>query len=135
MSGEIISGDRRVPIETVMARAARAAAGLAALGVRRGDTVALYLRNDIAFFEASYAAGLLGAYATPVNWHYVEDEARYLFADSAARAVVIHADLLEAVREALPPGVARVVVATPPEVVEAYAIPDARCAVPTGESD
>ena len=85
-----------------MERAARAASGLASLGVGRGDTVAVYLRNDFPFFEASFAAGLLGAYPTPVNWHYTEDEARYLFENSGARAIVIHADLLGPVRAAIP---------------------------------
>ena len=27
------------------------------------------LRNDFAFFKASYAAQRLGAYSVPVNWH------------------------------------------------------------------
>lgn len=74
--GEVISGGRRISTEALLERSARAAAGLASLGVGRQDTVAVYLRNDIAFFEASYAAGLIGAYPTPVNWHYTEDEAR-----------------------------------------------------------
>ena len=83
--GEIISGERRIDSQALAERAARAASGLASLGVGRGDTVAVYLRNDLPFFEASYAAGLLGAYPTPVNWHYTEDEARYLFENSGAR--------------------------------------------------
>ena len=120
--GEIISGERRLDTAALMERAARAAAGLASLGVGRGDMVALYLRNDLPFFEASFAAGLLGAYPTPVNWHYTEDEARYLFENSGARAIVIHADLLEPVRSAFPDGVPVLVVETPPEVAEAYGI-------------
>ena len=94
--GEIVSGARRLPTGELLERAA-GGRGLASLGVGKGDTVALYLRNDFAFFEASFAAGLLGAYPTPVNWHYTEDEARYLFENSGAKAIVIHADLLEPV--------------------------------------
>src|ERR1700676_468012 len=108
--GEIVSGDRRLSTEALAARAARAASGLASLGVGRGDTVAVYLRNDLPFFEASYAAGLVGAYPTPVNWHYTEDEARYLFENSGAKAVVIHADLIEPIRAAFPPGLPVLVV-------------------------
>ena len=91
---EIVSGARRLPAGKLFARAWRAASGLASLGVGKGDTVALYLRNDFPFIEASLAAGRLGAYATPVNWHYTEDEARYLFENSGAKVIVIHADLL-----------------------------------------
>ena len=133
--GRIISGARAVATEDLMARAARAASGLTALGVRRGDTVALYLRNDLPFFEASYAAGLIGAYPTPVNWHYTADEAAYLFENSGARAIVIHADLIEPIRVALPPGVPVLAVATPPEVAEAYSVPAGRRANPVGLTD
>jgi long-chain acyl-CoA synthetase len=120
--GDLISGGRRLSLEALAERAARAASGLASLGISRGDLVALYLRNDFPFFEASQAAGLLGAYPTPVNWHYTPDEAAYLFENSGAKAIVIHADLVEPIREALPPGVPVLVVPTPPEIAEAYGI-------------
>src|SRR5579862_3804846 len=133
--GEIVSGERRVSLEDLQARAARAASGLKSLGVKRGDAVALFLRNDLAFFEASYAAGLIGAYPTPVNWHYTPDEAAYLFENSGARAIVIHADLIEPIRAALPAGVPALVVATPPEVGDAYSVPTERRPVPAGMTD
>jgi len=120
--GEIISGERRLSIEALQDRAARAATGLAGLGVGPGDLIALYLRNDLAFFEASGAAGLLGAYPTPVNWHYAPAEAKYLFENSGARAIVIHADLVAGVAEVLPKDVPVLVVATPPEIAQAYGI-------------
>ncbi|WP_309645440.1 acyl-CoA synthetase [Phenylobacterium sp.] len=120
--GEIISGERRLSIEALQERSARAATGLAGLGVGPGDLIALYLRNDLAFFEASGAAGLLGAYPTPVNWHYAPAEAKYLFENSGARAIVIHADLVDGVRDVLPKGVPVLVVATPPEIAQAYGI-------------
>jgi long-chain acyl-CoA synthetase len=133
--GEIISGERRRSTAQINERAARAASGLASLGVGAGDTVALYLRNDFPFFEASFAAGMLGAYPTPVNWHYTQDEARYLFENSGARAIVIHADLIGPVRAAFPPGVPVLVVETPPEVAEAYGIDPASRRIPHGMTD
>ena len=120
--GELISGARRLGLDAMGERAARAAAGLASLGIGPGDLVALYLRNDFPFFEASAAAGLLGAYPTPVNWHYTPDEAAYLFENSGAKAIVIHADLIAPIRQALPPGVPVLVVPTPPEIAQAYGI-------------
>ena len=133
--GEVISGERRLETGALMERAARAASGLASVGVGRGDTVAVYLRNDLPFFEASFAAGLVGAYPTPVNWHYTEDEARYLFENSGARAIVIHADLLGPVRGAIPPGVPVLVVETPPEIAAAYGVAPERGAIPAGMTD
>jgi long-chain acyl-CoA synthetase len=131
--GEIISGERRLSTAALNERAARAASGLASLGVKAGDLVAIYLRNDLPFLEATFAAGLLGAYPTPVNWHYSPTEAAYLFENSGARAIVIHADLIEGIHSALPEGVPVLVVATPPEIATAYGIEAAP--VPAGMID
>ena len=74
MSGAMIrSGARAEEIAAIGLRAARAASGFKSLGIGAGDVVAVYLRNDFPFFEASAAAGLVGAYSTPVNWHNSPD--------------------------------------------------------------
>ena len=120
--GTIRSGAREITTAALLENAARAAAGFRKLGIGRGDTVALYLRNDFAFLEASIAAGQVGAYPVPVNWHYTEDEARYLFENSGAKAIVIHSDLLEPIRAAVPAGVPLLVEPTPSEIRTAYGI-------------
>jgi len=125
----IRSGERTISTAALSENAARAASGFESIGIGRGDTVALYLRNDFAFLEAGIAAGMVGAYPVPVNWHYTEDEARYLFENSGAKAIVIHADLVEPIVEAIPAGVAVLVVATPPEIVNAYGITAGRARV------
>src|SRR5262245_30718347 len=38
------------------------------------DGIALLLRNDIPFSEASCAAQTFGACALPINWHFKADE-------------------------------------------------------------
>ena len=53
--GWIKSGDRTLSGPGFNARALRAAGALESLGVRKGDGVALYLRNELACFEASLA--------------------------------------------------------------------------------
>ena len=118
-----------------MRRARQVAGGFAGLGVAEGDAVALMLRNDIAGFEATLGAAMLGAYAVPVNWHYRGDEARYVFEDCGAKAIVIHADLLAWIGAQTPPAATVLVVPTPPEVAGAYALDAAACAVPSGATD
>jgi long-chain acyl-CoA synthetase len=120
LSRGVICGARRVSLEALEARARRMAAALAALGVGQGDCVAILMRNDIAFMEASYAAQALGAYAVPINWHFKAEEIGYILADSGARVLVGHADLLAPVAESLPAGTATIAVSTPPEVAAAY---------------
>lgn len=132
MTHFIQSGERRGALEQVLAEAARAASGLASIGVGEGDTVALLLRNDIALFEATAAAGLIGAYPVPVNWHWKGEEAGYVIKDCDARVLIAHADLLPNVAGHLPDGLAILVVPTPPEVAAAYGLDDARCAIPDG---
>jgi hypothetical protein len=45
------------------------------------------LRNDFAFFEASICAGLVDAYAVPINWHSTASEAAYVLRDCDAKCV------------------------------------------------
>jgi long-chain acyl-CoA synthetase len=92
MTAGATSGDRFRSWPEILANAARAAGGLRALGVAEDDSVALMLRNDFATFEVNMAAGQLGAYAVPINWHFTPEEAGYILADSRAKVFVIHAD-------------------------------------------
>lgn len=128
----ITSGNRFVDTLDLQQRAAQAASGFKKLGVAEGDCIALILRNDFAFFEASLAAALLGAYVVPVNWHFKAGEMGYILRDSESKAVVVHADLLYEARDAIPPKTAVLVVPTPPEIAESYALDAAACSVPSG---
>jgi long-chain acyl-CoA synthetase len=136
MPGQIVrSGERVVPAEQLMVDGARVAAGFDSLGIGAGDGVAIYLRNDLAFYEAALGASLVGAYPVAVNWHYTGDEARYVFEDSAAKAIVIHADLLRRIEDAIPDGAVVLAVRTPPEILEAYGIDPELGEVPAGVLD
>ncbi len=123
-------GDRWVSRDDVLARAAKATTGFASIGVGPGDSVALLLRNDVAFFEASLGVGALAGYAVPINWHAKGDEIAHVLADSGAKAVVVHADLLEGLREVCPREVPILVVATPEPLSTLYHLGPERCAPP-----
>src|SRR5664279_141552 len=123
----IISGDRKRSFAEVGDRVVRMAGGLARLGVGQGDSVCILMRNDIAFIEAAYAAMRLGAYGVPINWHFKPDEINYVLKDSGTSVLVGHADMLHALRGAIPPGVTVLSVPTPPEILVNYRIdPDHR---------
>ena len=128
----IISGDRERSHVALAARAARAAGALKALGVGEDDSIALLLRNDFELFEVNMAASLLGAYAVPLNWHFTGEEAGYILRDSGAKALVAHADLLDKVRDSIPPEVKVLVVETPPEIAAAYGACAEQARVPVG---
>src|SRR5205085_6715561 len=113
----IISGKRRRGHDEVAERTERIAAGLKSLGVAQGDSVCMLMRNDIAFIEAAYAAMRLGAYGVPVNWHFKPEEINYVLKDSGTRVLIAHADMLHALRDAIPQGVTALSVPTPPEIL------------------
>jgi len=126
VTGLILSGARRLTRAQMQASAARAARGFASLGIGETDAVAIMLRNDFPFLEASLAANLLGAYAVPINWHFRQDEAGYILEDCGAKALVIHADLWPQVAGTVPTGCTVLAVETPEEICAAYGIaPDA----------
>ena len=66
------------------------------------DSVALMLRNDFPTFEVNMAAGQLGVYAVPINWHFTPEEAGYILADSGAKVLVAHSDLLAQIASGVP---------------------------------
>ena len=133
--GCIISRERVLSRELLFERASRASTGFDSLGVRAGDAVAIMLRNDFPFFEATFAVGRLGAHAVPINWHYMGEETEHILRDSGAKALVVHADLLPQIEGNLPEDVTVLVVATPAEISEAYRIPPERTRVPAGRLD
>jgi long-chain acyl-CoA synthetase len=130
--GTVWSGERAFDAAEIERRARQAATGFEHLGVAPGDGVAICLRNDYPFFEASLGAGMLGAYPVAVNWHYTPTEARYLLEDSGVKALVIHTDLVRSIRDAIPPGVHVLEVPVPPEIQSAYGLTDDACRVPAG---
>lgn len=66
----------------------RLATALADLGVKKGDTVALYLLNSPQYVISYFAALKLGAKVTPISPVYTSIEVKHQVEDSEARTVV-----------------------------------------------
>src|SRR5260370_28967564 len=132
MTAGVTAGDRFRSWADIQANAARGAGGLRALSVGEDDSVALMLRNDFATFEVNMAAGQLGAYAVPINWHFTPEEAGYILADCAAKVLVAHSDLLAQIASGIPLGVKVLVVPTPAEIAAAYSVPTEKSGAPEG---
>ena len=118
----VLAGTRTRTHADIEERAARAAQGFRDLGIGEGETVALLLRNDFAFFEAALGATKAGAYPVPLNWHATADEAGYILRDCGAKALVAHRDLLPGIAAGVPDGVRILVVDTPAEILAAYRV-------------
>ncbi|MEQ8662511.1 MAG: AMP-binding protein, partial [Gammaproteobacteria bacterium] len=74
------------------AASARVAGGLAALGVARGDRVALWLPNVPAWLVAFFACARLGAIAVSVNTRFRAAEVADIVARSRARVLILWPD-------------------------------------------
>lgn len=81
--------DRRHSWAEVAGRIARLAGGLSALGIGRGDRVAILALNSDRYWEAMYAIPGLGAIMVPLNTRLAPPEIAFMLADSGARALIV----------------------------------------------
>ena len=72
------------------ARANQVSRGLQALGLEKGDTVAVVVPNGIEMMELVLGAQQIGLYMTPINHHLVGPEIAYIVNDSDAKVLVGH---------------------------------------------
>jgi long-subunit acyl-CoA synthetase (AMP-forming) len=90
----------------------RIAGGLAELGIRKEDTVALLLGNRWEFIPCDLAAVSLGAVPFSVYQTYTPDQIQYLLTDAESKVVITEKAYLENVLEARKdaPGLDKVIV-------------------------
>ncbi|MEN9718821.1 MAG: hypothetical protein RIQ99_1699 [Pseudomonadota bacterium] len=98
----IISDSRTDTYAELNQRAEGLAAGLAAHGIGRGDSVGLYLMNGAEHVEALIAIFKLGAVPFNVNYRYRAEELRYLFDNAQAKAIFHGAEFSDIVRALRP---------------------------------
>jgi fatty-acyl-CoA synthase len=99
--------DETISFAELDRRSRRVAAGLAALGVGRGDVVSLFLPNAPAWITAFFGLGRLGAIALATNTRFRRSEVSDVLGRARAKAVVFWRgfrgiDFEEILRESLP---------------------------------
>ncbi len=83
-----------------MARRARAmAAGLDALGVDRGERVAMVSHNSARLLTALFGVSGSGRVLVPINFRLVAEEVRYIVEHSGARVLLVDPELAEALSD------------------------------------
>lgn len=122
---KIVFADQVYPLADISDEAARGAAGLQKLGAM-GETVALLLRNDVAFATVSEAVRLAGAATLPLNWHLTGTDVSFILDDSTATFLVAHVDLWNAAKSRIPDDIKDrlkvLLVPTPDAVVAAFRV-------------
>ncbi|MEH3046280.1 acyl-CoA synthetase [Sphingomonas adhaesiva] len=79
-------------------RANQGAHLLRALGLTRGDGVALMLKNDARFFEIVWAAQRAGLYFTCISTRLAPPEVAFIVADSGSRVLIASAPVADALK-------------------------------------
>jgi len=87
-------GGERINYRQLWDRSARVAGGLRALGIERGDRVAIRLGNGLDWCLAFFGIQLAGAIAVPVNTRFSEAEVEYVLTDSGSKFVCTTGDSL-----------------------------------------
>jgi len=80
-------------------RANGLASALTALGISKGDRVALLAPNCAEYFELQFACGRIGAIMLPLNWRLTVPELEYILSDATPRLLVYDKDFAAAAQE------------------------------------
>lgn len=135
MTAELAFGEQLWSGAQIDQRAQLAAGGLADLGVKEGDVIAVMLRNDPVYLDLIQACRIAGCYFCPINWHFKSGEVEYLLRDSSSKVLFVHADLYPGIAQALPAGLKVILVPPHADVVQSYQLASGPDAADSGHED
>src|SRR5436309_12392764 len=92
----LIQGPRQWSFRQLRERADSLAAGLAGLGVSRGDRVCILAQNDAAYVDLYGACARQGIVAYPINWRLTAQEVDRVVERAAPKMMVVVASTLPA---------------------------------------
>lgn len=80
---------QRLTYRDLLRRVRAFSAGLASLGVKRGDRVVLWMTNSLEWIVSCFAAARIGAATVPINTFLKPAEVEYCIAQSGARHLIM----------------------------------------------
>src|SRR5512134_513996 len=98
-------GDESITYRDLSARVARRASGLLALGIGKGDRVAVLIRNSPSYVEILYAVTQIGAILVPLNELLIARELSAILRHAEAKALLFaeeFREMAERIRPGLP---------------------------------
>jgi acyl-CoA synthetase (AMP-forming)/AMP-acid ligase II len=85
----MVFGDRRQTYQETTTRVQRLASALGAVGISKGDRVAVLDTNSSQSIEAYFAASMLGAVFVPLSYRAGADELEYMITTAGARVLMV----------------------------------------------
>src|SRR2546428_4512691 len=95
----LIQGPRQWSFRQLLERADSLAAGLAGLGLSKGDRVCILAQNDVAYVDLYGACARQGVIAYPINWRLTAPEVERVLERAAPKMMVADASTLPVVGE------------------------------------
>ncbi len=93
----VVDGDVRLTYAQFGERCDRWSAGLAALGIEKGDRVATIAPNTHQHLEQFFAVPQRGAVIVPMNYRLTADDFVYMATHSGAKLICAHGDYLDSI--------------------------------------
>jgi acyl-CoA synthetase (AMP-forming)/AMP-acid ligase II len=90
----LIQGDRIVSFRELRERVDTLAAGLARLGIAKGDRICILAQNDVAYVELYGACARQGIIAYPINWRLTAQEVERVLERATPKMMVVDASTL-----------------------------------------
>ena len=85
----IVDADKRITFSQLNKQAEALAAGLAEIGFKKGDRVAIYMKNSLELVTAFYALQKIGAIVVWLNAIYRMSEAQFILKNSEVKGLFI----------------------------------------------
>ena len=98
----IIHGKLRQTWRETYDRARRLASALVRRGIQRGDTVAAFLPNTPAMFEAHFGVPMAGAVLNTLNTRLDDETIAFMLEHAEAKAILVDRELAPVIAGALP---------------------------------
>src|SRR5256885_9387946 len=93
----LIHGSRQVSFGQLLHRVDALAAGLAGLGIVKGDRICILAQNDVAYVELYGACARQGIIAYPINWRLTAQEVERVLERAAPKMMIVDASTLAVV--------------------------------------
>ncbi len=91
---EIVSGDTRYTYRIFAQRINQLAGGLASIGVKKGDTVAVMNHDNHRYLECFFAVPMMGAVLHTINIRLSPEQILYTINHAEDDVILVHADFL-----------------------------------------
>jgi acyl-CoA synthetase (AMP-forming)/AMP-acid ligase II len=94
-----VASERRCNFAELNDRANRCSSSLHAMGLTKGDRVALLLHNRQEFLESFFGPAKAGLVLMPLNWRLTADELSFILKDGGATVIVFDAEFAPVVEQ------------------------------------